>query len=324
MTAPETRSAWQIEQAKKCGCRGSDEYCPCQNTNSTTPARAEAPPDDLRTACKAVLDDYQTSDAHHPDHVLIRRTDFERIKALVEAPVAARAEALDKGAAGEPVAKPLDWRKPTKRELEEGGRDCALWIAPGFAGEYAIQADGAGFILWRIDDPYAFDSFPTVDAAKAYAEADWQKTIGRKIAVRPSPPAAQDDRLRKAVEVVGWRWPNAFAPTGWCLSGVEPKALRIDSSLEPLVTAASAEARIAELEAALAAAQNADAATIKALIAELREARGLLSESADLTGLCTTPDRFSECGTGEVFLRMTAHNAEARAFLARNGKGEGG
>jgi len=65
-------------------------------------------------------------------------------------------------------------------------------------------------------------------------------------------------------------------------------------------------------------------ATIKALIAELREARGLLSESADLTGLCTTPDRFSECGTGEVFLCMTAHNAKARAFLARNGKGEGG
>ena len=62
---------------------------------STTPARAEAPSDDLRTACKAVLDDYQTSDAHHPDHVLIRRTDFDRIKALVEAPVVARAEAQD-------------------------------------------------------------------------------------------------------------------------------------------------------------------------------------------------------------------------------------
>ena len=73
---------------------------------STTPARAEAPSDDLRTACQAVLDDYQTSDTHHPDHVLIRRTDFDRIKALVEAPVVARAEAQDEGAAGEPVA----WR----------------------------------------------------------------------------------------------------------------------------------------------------------------------------------------------------------------------
>ncbi len=67
----------------------------------------------------------------------------------------------------------------------------------------------------------------------------------------------------------------------------------------------------------------ANPATIKALIADLAEAKRLLAESVDLTGLCTTPERFSECGSGEVFLRMTAHNAQARAFLARNGKGEG-
>lgn len=52
---------------------------------------AEAQADRLAKAARAMLDDYQTSDAHHPDHVLIRRTDFERIKALVEAPIAARA-----------------------------------------------------------------------------------------------------------------------------------------------------------------------------------------------------------------------------------------
>ncbi|MBU1606343.1 MAG: hypothetical protein KKD08_05985 [Alphaproteobacteria bacterium] len=34
----ETRSAWQIEQGKKCGCRGLDDYCPCQNTDRTTAA----------------------------------------------------------------------------------------------------------------------------------------------------------------------------------------------------------------------------------------------------------------------------------------------
>ena len=59
------------------------------------------------------------------------------------------------------------------------------------------------------------------------------------------------------------------------------------------------------------------------LIVDLAEAKRLLAESVDLTGLCTTPERFSECGSGEVFLRMTAHNAQARAFLARNGKREG-
>lgn len=113
----------------------------------------------------------------------------------------ARAEAQDEGAAGEGfAAKPLDWRKPTKRDRDEGGRDSALWIAPGFGGEYAIQSDLQNFILWRIDDPYAFDTFPTVDAAKAYAEADWQKTIGRKLTAYPSPtPAADDDRVREEV-----------------------------------------------------------------------------------------------------------------------------
>ena len=48
-STPETRSYWQIEQGKKCGCRGADEYCPCQNTDSTTPAQPEAlSEDDIR------------------------------------------------------------------------------------------------------------------------------------------------------------------------------------------------------------------------------------------------------------------------------------
>ena len=84
------------------------------------------------------------------------------------------------------AAKPLDWRKPTRHDRDEGGRDAAIWIAPGHGGEYAIHPDLKNFILWRIDDPYAFDTFPTVEAAKAHAEADWQKTISRKLAA-PSP-----------------------------------------------------------------------------------------------------------------------------------------
>jgi hypothetical protein len=65
-----------------------------------------------------------------------------------------------------------------------------------------------------------------------------------------------------------------------------------------------------------------DPATCRALLDRLDALEGLLRESVDLTGLCTTPERFSESGTGEVFLRMTAHNAKARAFLSR-GKDEG-
>ena len=58
------------------------------------------------------------------------------------------------------------------------------------------------------------------------------------------------------------------------------------------------------------------ATLIEAQAAEIEGARRMLSESADLTSLCTTPDRFGEAGSGEVFLRMTAHNAQVRTFLA--------
>lgn len=35
----------------------------------------------LREACQRMVDDYQTSDAHHPDHVLIRKADHDAILA---------------------------------------------------------------------------------------------------------------------------------------------------------------------------------------------------------------------------------------------------
>lgn len=93
-----------------CGAQADEWFDCCKN-----PAQAQS--DDLRTACQAVLDDYQTSDTHHPDHILIRRTDFDRIKALVEAPVVAQAEAQDEGVAGEASAyrvrmisnDPVEW-----------------------------------------------------------------------------------------------------------------------------------------------------------------------------------------------------------------------
>ena len=71
------------------------------------------------------------------------------------------------------------------------------------------------------------------------------------------------------------------------------------------------------------AAIQAHATLIEAQAAEIEEARRMLSESADLTSLCTTPERFGEAGSGEVFLRMTAHNAQVRAFLTRPTTQEG-
>lgn len=51
------------------------------------------------------------------------------------------------------------------------------------------------------------------------------------------------------LEVVAWRWPSAFCSGAKACSTKKPKALSRDVELEPLVTAASAQARIAELEA---------------------------------------------------------------------------
>lgn len=45
--------------------------------------------DDLRATCQAILDDHQTSETHHPDHILIRRADFERIAALIRSAIPA-------------------------------------------------------------------------------------------------------------------------------------------------------------------------------------------------------------------------------------------
>ena len=58
------------------------------------------------------------------------------------------------------------------------------------------------------------------------------------------------------LEVVAWRW--RFRTDGvWNYQEAQQRIP--DVTCEPLVTAASAQARIAELESALAAAQNADA-----------------------------------------------------------------
>ncbi|MEJ8403837.1 hypothetical protein WKI27_00570 [Brevundimonas vesicularis] len=123
------------------------------------------------------------------------------------------------------AVKPLDWRKPTKRDRDEGGRESALWIALGLGGEYAIQADLQNFILWRIDDPFAFDTFPTVDAAKAHAEADWQKTIGRKLAVQSSPAPAADGvveqyHARQIAEVMD-EGDGFWKPCSGCQEGID-------------------------------------------------------------------------------------------------------
>ncbi len=33
---------WQIDQGKRCGCKGTDEYCPCQNVSPEQAASHKA------------------------------------------------------------------------------------------------------------------------------------------------------------------------------------------------------------------------------------------------------------------------------------------
>lgn len=58
---------------------------------------------------------------------------------------------------------------------------------------------------------------------------------------------------------------------------------------------------------------------LKALIAELKEARGLLKPFADRCDKSVRPDDSDSDG----LTVQTRHLRAARAFLARNGKGEG-
>lgn len=44
-------SGWQTEQALRCSCRGSDEYCPCQNVREGEVAEARR-----ETAARAIYD----------------------------------------------------------------------------------------------------------------------------------------------------------------------------------------------------------------------------------------------------------------------------
>ena len=151
---------------------------------------------------------------------------------------AQQAEIPEEGAAGlHLAAKPLDWRKPTKRDRDEGGREDALWIAPGCGGEYAIQSDLQNFILWRIDDTFAFDTFPTVEAAKAYAEADWQKKIGQKLAANPYPTPAADGlepfHARQIAEAMD-EGDGFWKPCSGCQEGVDGYVSQKDYPFNPV------------------------------------------------------------------------------------------
>jgi len=97
--------------------------------------------------------------------------------------------APDASGAGERARiRPLHWYKPT--DHPQDGED-ALWMAHGIGGRYSIQEDAGKFIVW---DEFSFVTCDTIEACKAWAEADWQKNV--RAALRSSPPAdGEMDRI---------------------------------------------------------------------------------------------------------------------------------
>lgn len=118
--------------------------------------------------------------------------------------------------------KPLDWRKPSEFDRDNGHENAEL-IASGFGGTYAIQRDLANVILWRVDDPFTFDTLPTIEAAKAHAEADWRQTISRKITLATREEATAeagdvdlyDDKVQAGIVWTMRQWGEALGLKAW-------------------------------------------------------------------------------------------------------------
>ena len=187
------------------------------NALSTTPARAEAQPYGLYAACQAVLDDYQTSDAHHPDHVLIRRTDFERIKALVEAPVVVQGawnlvrQAHEILRSGNPPFSAREVNARGKlRDALNPDRARAEAQDEGAAGSDAVShhaktdADPVVSMLRDVAERLERPE-PDLLGARVGVQAV-RLAVSSRLLAHPSPtPAADEDRVRSALtDLVSW------------------------------------------------------------------------------------------------------------------------
>ena len=76
-------------------------------------------------------------------------------------------------------AKPLNWRKPQPFGNDFGNED-KMFVADGIGGKYSIEKETDHFLLWDAFDTFIWTSHATLNAAKAAAEADWQKQFAAR------------------------------------------------------------------------------------------------------------------------------------------------
>lgn len=78
----------------------------------------------------------------------------------------------------------LEWYAPDPEDIQDSD-DCVL-MARGMGGRYSISArqlvcipspDNMGYLLWDADDAFSFTEHLTIEAAKAAAQADFERRI---------------------------------------------------------------------------------------------------------------------------------------------------
>lgn len=70
--------------------------------------------------------------------------------------------------------KELQWRKPADHPQDNSE---ALWVAPGLGGQYSITPEEQHFLLWDADDNFSWSPYPSIAAAKAAAQSDYERRI---------------------------------------------------------------------------------------------------------------------------------------------------
>lgn len=179
----------------------------------------KAPPVDARLnqACQSMLDDYQTSEEHHPDHILVRRADFELMaSALRPRPSGETREVaflLDRLADFENDINERDWHghvAPAVARVKS-----ALSTTPARAEDQDEGAAGSDAVSHHAKT----DADPVVSMLRDVAERlerPEPDLLGARVGVQavrlavssrllahPSPPpAADEDRVRIAVEAL--------------------------------------------------------------------------------------------------------------------------
>jgi hypothetical protein len=72
---PDLRAPWQIENAARCGCRGADDMCPCQNDPDAFKPRLST--DDLRALLRETHD-FISEEADNRAAAGSEMSDYER------------------------------------------------------------------------------------------------------------------------------------------------------------------------------------------------------------------------------------------------------